>query len=135
MELIIHTMYVVAIKDAHAWAGDTPSELAMLGFWNLIVVWLKLLLPWRFFRAWSLLDGVDAPENMVRCMANNYSALGFWRAWHRSYNLWIVRCVGESLLNPKLGLTGTCAGTYMFHWAEGCAHPLSCSHSSRSGMT
>jgi hypothetical protein len=28
---------------------------------------------------------------MVRCMANNYSPLGFWRSWHRSYNLWIVR--------------------------------------------
>ncbi|KZV73129.1 MBOAT-domain-containing protein [Peniophora sp. CONT] len=93
MEFIIHTMYVVAIKDAHAWNGDSPAELAMLGFWNLIVVWLKLLLPWRFFRAWALLDGMDPPENMVRCMANNYSALGFWRAWHRSYNLWIVRYI------------------------------------------
>lgn len=28
---------------------------------------------------------------MIRCMANNYSVLGFWRAWHRSYNLWVVR--------------------------------------------
>ena len=24
-------------------------------------------------------------------MANNYSALGFWRSWHRSYNLWLIR--------------------------------------------
>ena len=24
-------------------------------------------------------------------MANNYSPLGFWRSWHRSFNLWIVR--------------------------------------------
>jgi D-alanyl-lipoteichoic acid acyltransferase DltB (MBOAT superfamily) len=24
-------------------------------------------------------------------MVNNYSTLGFWRSWHRSYNLWIVR--------------------------------------------
>ncbi len=38
-------------------------------------------------------DGVDAPENMIRCMANNYSTLGFWRSWHRSYNLWIVRYI------------------------------------------
>jgi hypothetical protein len=26
-------------------------------------------------------------------MVNNYSALGFWRSWHRSYNLWIIRYV------------------------------------------
>jgi D-alanyl-lipoteichoic acid acyltransferase DltB (MBOAT superfamily) len=29
----------------------------------------------------------------VRCMADNFSALGFWRSWHRSYNLWIVRYI------------------------------------------
>lgn len=52
---------------------------------------LQLLIPWRFFRLWALADGIDPPENMVRCMVNNYSALGFWRSWHRSYNLWIVR--------------------------------------------
>ena len=52
---------------------------------------VQLLIPWRFFRLWALLDGIDPPENMIRCMANNYSTLGFWRSWHRSYNLWTVR--------------------------------------------
>ncbi|WP_128573634.1 MBOAT family O-acyltransferase [Pseudomonas putida] len=60
----------------------------------------QLLIPWRFFRLWSLLDGLDPPENMVRCMANNYSTLGFWRAWHRSYNLWVVRSVPLSPFSP-----------------------------------
>lgn len=91
LEWILHYMYVVAIKDAKAWQGDTPFELGIIGYWNLIIIWLKLLIPWRFFRLWSLLDGVDPPENMVRCMSNNYSTLEFWRSWHRSYNLWIVR--------------------------------------------
>ncbi|KAF8650593.1 hypothetical protein AX16_005178 [Volvariella volvacea WC 439] len=93
MEFILHFMYVVAIKDSKAWAGDTPAEISMIGFWNLIIVWLKLLIPWRFFRLWALTDGIDPPENMVRCMANNYSTLGFWRSWHRSYNLWIIRYI------------------------------------------
>ncbi|GJE85646.1 MBOAT family protein [Phanerochaete sordida] len=93
MEFVLHYMYVVAIKDTAAWYGDSVAELSMVGFWNLIIVWLKLLIPWRFFRLWALLDGIDPPENMVRCMANNYSALGFWRSWHRSYNLWIVRYI------------------------------------------
>jgi len=91
MELILHYMYVVAIKDTNAWWGGTPAQISLVGFWNLQVVWLKLLVPWRFFRLWALVDGIDAPENMVRCMANNYSLLGFWRSWHRSYNIWNIR--------------------------------------------
>ena len=43
MELILHYMYVVAMKDTSAWRGDTPFELSMIGFWNLIIVWLKVL--------------------------------------------------------------------------------------------
>lgn len=93
MEFVLHYMYVNAIKNAHAWADNTPMELSMIGFWNLMFVWLKLLLPWRVFRLWALLDGVDPPENMIRAMFNNYSAMGFWRSWHRSYNLWVVRYV------------------------------------------
>ena len=42
MELVLHYMYVVAIKDTHAWMGDSPFELSMVGFWNLIIVWLKV---------------------------------------------------------------------------------------------
>lgn len=43
MELLLHYTYVVAIKDAHAWAGASAAELCMIGFWNLIIVWLKVL--------------------------------------------------------------------------------------------
>ena len=35
-------MHVVAIKDAHAWSGMSPAQLSMIGFWNLIFVWLKV---------------------------------------------------------------------------------------------
>lgn len=45
MEFILHFMYVVAIKDSKAWGGDTPAELSMIGFWNLIIVWLKARIP------------------------------------------------------------------------------------------
>jgi D-alanyl-lipoteichoic acid acyltransferase DltB (MBOAT superfamily) len=42
MEIILHFMYVVAIKDAKAWVGDSPAEISMIGFWNLMIVWLKV---------------------------------------------------------------------------------------------
>jgi D-alanyl-lipoteichoic acid acyltransferase DltB (MBOAT superfamily) len=92
MEFLIHFIYVVAIAKSNPdWNIYTPLQLSMLGYFNLIHIWLKLLIPWRFFRLWGLLDGIDGPENMVRCMSNNYSALGFWRNWHRSYNRWLTR--------------------------------------------
>lgn len=107
MEFVLHFLYVNAIKDAKAWQGATPMQLSMIGFWNLIVVWLKLLIPWRFFRLWALADGVEPPENMVRCMANNYSTLGFWRSWHRSYNLWLIRYIYIPIGGAKNAIAAT----------------------------
>ncbi|KAH3992911.1 hypothetical protein HBI56_199310 [Parastagonospora nodorum] len=92
MEIMIHYMYMVAIFHAKPdWAQYTPAQLSMLGFLNLKHIWLKLLIPWRFFRLWALLDGIDPPENMVRCMSDNYSVMQFWRGWHRSFNKWSLR--------------------------------------------
>ncbi|EPZ34993.1 Membrane bound O-acyl transferase, MBOAT domain-containing protein [Rozella allomycis CSF55] len=91
MECLMHSFHVVAIKDAKAWTTLNAYELASVGFWNLISIWLKLLIIWRFHRFWALVDGIEAPENMMRCMCNNYSAQGFWRSWHRSFNQWIIR--------------------------------------------
>ncbi|TCD63940.1 glycerol transporter [Steccherinum ochraceum] len=93
LEFVLHFMYVIAIKDRQAWQGDSAADIGFIGFWNLVIIWLKLLVPWRFFRLWALADGIDPPENMIRCVANNYSVFGFWRSWHRSYNLWIVRYI------------------------------------------
>lgn len=88
----MHYIYVVAIsKSSPDWSVYTPLQLSMLGFFHLHHIWLKLLIPWRFFRLWALIDGVDPPENMVRCMSDNYSTLAFWRGWHRSFNRWVVR--------------------------------------------
>ena len=53
MEYILHFMYVVAIKDTKSWAGDSPAEIAMIGFWNLIIVWLKVRIPSHFLRLLS----------------------------------------------------------------------------------
>ncbi|KAH7124424.1 MBOAT, membrane-bound O-acyltransferase family-domain-containing protein [Dactylonectria macrodidyma] len=67
--------------------------LSLLSFFNLHIIWQKLLLPWRLFRFWALADGIDPPENMVRCVSNNFSTQMFWRAWHRSYYRWLIRYI------------------------------------------
>lgn len=104
MELCLHYLYAVAISKSNPdWSIYSPFQLSMLGYFNLHIIWLKLLLPWRFFRLWSLLDGVDPPENMVRCMSDNYSALAFWRGWHRSFNRWITRYIFIPLGGSRVG--------------------------------
>jgi len=45
MEFILHYMYMVAIKDRKAWIGASPAEIAMIGFWNLMIIWLKVITP------------------------------------------------------------------------------------------
>lgn len=94
MEFLLHYIYTVAICNAAPdWHTYTPFQISMLSYFNLHIIWLKLLIPFRFFRLWALLDGIDPPENVVRCMSDNYSALAFWRGWHRSFNRWSVRYI------------------------------------------
>jgi len=91
MEFMLHFMYVVAIAKAHAWQGDSPVQLGMIAYFNLKLIWLKLLIIWRFFRFWAMADGFQVDENMLRCASNVYSMRSFWRMWHRSYNRWTIR--------------------------------------------
>jgi len=91
LELLLHLFHPVAIKDTQAWVSHTPGDLLILAYLNLKVVWLKLLIIWRFFRFVALLDGIQTMENMGRCISTATSTLGFWRAWHRSFNRWLVR--------------------------------------------
>nr|POE64866.1 glycerol uptake protein 1 [Quercus suber] len=87
MEVVQHFLYAVAISKSNPdWSQYTPFQLSMLGYFNLHIVWLKLLLPWRFFRLWSLLDGVDPPENVgtskIRAVANYAAVFTFVALWH-----------------------------------------------------
>ena len=123
MELVLHYLYAVAIgKSQPDWSQYSPFQLSMLGYFNLHIIWLKLLIPWRFFRLWALLDGIDPPENMVRCMSDNYSALAFWRGWHRSLNRWIVRYIyiplggsGESKIRSVVNLGAVFTFVALWH--------------------
>ena len=64
---------------------------SFLAFNNLVFIFLKFSLIWKVARFWGWADGIYAEENMNRCIYNNYSFEGFWRQWHRSYNIWLIR--------------------------------------------
>jgi len=63
----------------------------MCGYWTLNFMYMKFMIIWKFFRVIGNLDGIDSPENMNRCVNNNFTFTGFWRSWHGSLNKWILR--------------------------------------------
>ncbi|KAI5022329.1 hypothetical protein ZWY2020_059059 [Hordeum vulgare] len=75
------------------WRQLTPFEIFIISYGVLIFMWLKFFLIWRYFRFWSLVGGVETPENMPRCINNCHDLESFWKSWHASFNRWLVRYV------------------------------------------
>ncbi len=94
MEIFSRVAYVNAISSdgkKNGFESYTSIELCIIGYLALMHIWLKLMILWRFFRLWAMMDGIETEENMTRCMSNNYSAMEFWKHWHKSFNKWTVR--------------------------------------------
>ncbi|XP_071937129.1 membrane-bound O-acyltransferase gup1 isoform X2 [Coffea arabica] len=91
MELMTHFFYYNAFAISGVWKQLTPMDNFIIGYGVLNFMWLKFFLLWRYFRFWSLISGIEAPENMPRCLNNCYNLETFWKNWHASYNKWLVR--------------------------------------------
>ena len=112
LEVWTHTIYANAMCKSRVWLwGERvglgsygPFEVGVLSLMVLNFMWLKFTAIWRFFRLWALASGVEAPENMLRCINNNATILGFWKGWHASYNRWLVRYIYVPLGGAKYRL-------------------------------
>ncbi|KAK7390873.1 hypothetical protein VNO78_19031 [Psophocarpus tetragonolobus] len=91
MELMTHLFYYNAFANSDLWKHLSPMDVFIIGYGVLNFMWLKFLLIWRFFRFWSLVNGIEAPENMPKCVNNCHNLEGFWKNWHASFNKWLVR--------------------------------------------
>lgn len=91
MELMTHLFHYNALAISGLWKQLSPLDVFIIGYGVLNFMWLKFFLIWRYFRFWSLICGIDVPENMPRCINNCYNLEGFWKSWHASYNKWLVR--------------------------------------------
>lgn len=102
LELALHFMYFVGFNEHDCWRLNTDNfcssimsmssmQVSTVGFSTLVYMYVKFTIIWRFFRVWALFDGQNVPENMTRCICNNYLVSEFWRNWHRSMYLWIVK--------------------------------------------
>ncbi|KAF8391744.1 hypothetical protein HHK36_021978 [Tetracentron sinense] len=93
MELMTHLFYYNAFANSGVWKHLSPLEVFIIGYGVLNFMWLKFSLIWRYFRFWSLMGGIEAPENMPRCINNCYDLESFWKNWHASFNKWLVRYI------------------------------------------
>jgi len=59
--------------------------------------WLSLTAIWRVSRCVALIDGVEAPEDMLGPILFPQSFKEVWRIWHASLNLWSVRYIYRPL--------------------------------------
>lgn len=87
-----HLVYLTSIRRQVDVVRKLPLvDQSGIMYLMLAFLWLKFSVIWKFFRLVALCDGVEAPEDMNRCFSNCTSVAGFWRDWHASFNLWIVR--------------------------------------------
>ncbi|XP_015953609.1 membrane-bound O-acyltransferase gup1 [Arachis duranensis] len=93
MELMTHLFYYNSFANSGLWKHMSPMDIFIIGYGVLNFMWLKFLLIWRFFRFWSLINGIEAPENMPKCINNCHSLEDFWKNWHASFNKWLVRYI------------------------------------------
>ena len=97
MEIFNHLVYPHAflMNVYNEWMlGDFDDfTLAIMCFHILLFIWLKLNFIWRTARLFSMIDNIEPEENMNRCVYNNYCFEGFWRAWHRSFNQWLIKYI------------------------------------------
>ncbi|CAN0877026.1 Membrane-bound O-acyltransferase GUP1 [Linum grandiflorum] len=106
IEVVTHFFHYNAFAVSGLWKLLSPIDMFIIGYGVLNFMWLKFFLIWRYFRLWSLINGIEAPENMPKCINNCYNLESFWKNWHASFNRWLVRYMyiplggsGRKLLN------------------------------------
>ncbi|XP_057807474.1 membrane-bound O-acyltransferase gup1-like isoform X3 [Salvia miltiorrhiza] len=93
MEFMTQFFYYNAFAISGLWKQLSPMDIFIIGYGVLNFMWLKFFLIWRYFRFWSLINGIVPPENMPRCINNCHNLESFWKNWHASFNKWLVRYV------------------------------------------
>ncbi|OMO71486.1 Membrane bound O-acyl transferase, MBOAT [Corchorus olitorius] len=70
MELMTHLLYYNAFAVSGSWKLLSAMDIFIVGYG---------------------IGGIEAPENMPKCVNNCHNIESFWKSWHASFNKWIVR--------------------------------------------
>lgn len=90
LEAWTHLFYFNAIARFRVWQVAalqgvfSPLQVATGSLWVLVFMWLKFTVLWRMARLGAMVAGIYVPENIRRCVLNNYDvevlhcAMGFY---------------------------------------------------------
>ncbi|EPY36262.1 glycerol uptake protein [Angomonas deanei] len=91
-QVLLHYVFAnAATHKNYASAHLTVGQQLVVMYYVLAHLWLKFSFIWKSARLYSIWCGVEPPEDMRRCFSNTLTVRDFWRDWHASFNLWIVR--------------------------------------------
>lgn len=92
LSFMMHINHLNALRRLpHLFDQMSVAEKGSVMYLTLAFLWLKFSVIWKLFRLFALLDGVEVPEDMLRCFSDTVSVAEFWRSWHASFNQWILR--------------------------------------------
>ncbi|KAL7708407.1 glycerol uptake protein [Lotmaria passim] len=90
--VLLHYVFIFALSTYTLLILSMNSvQQAHFFFYSLVYIWLKFSFIWKSSRLFAMFSGIEVPEDMRRCLCNTFSVRDFWRDWHASFNLWIVR--------------------------------------------
>jgi len=105
IELFLHVFHPAAIMlnlsptlRATTFQCCSAIELLFTCYLTIIFLWLKFSFIWTFARLWATLDGVIAVDNMPRFINAVHTPSQFWRSWHASFHVWLVRYMYRPLI-------------------------------------
>lgn len=92
LQFQLHFNFLNAIREQHdVFDSMTIAQKLAFFLFTLGFLWMKFNFLWKFFRLVAFVDGVESPEDMNRCFSDTLTIQSFWKDWHSSFNLWIVR--------------------------------------------
>jgi protein-cysteine N-palmitoyltransferase HHAT len=90
--VLLHFVFISALSSYTFLTIEmSATEQAHFFFYSLAYIWLKFSFIWKSSRLFAMFSGIEVPEDMPRCFSNTLTIREFWRDWHASFNLWIVR--------------------------------------------
>ncbi|GBG31778.1 4-coumarate--CoA ligase 4 [Hondaea fermentalgiana] len=89
-EFLDHHWFASMFTHRHVHKQMRSCETAAAMLVLFLSAYMRMLLTWRYFRLWALLDGIEVTDNFPRCAFRNTSVGDMWRNMNASVHIWLL---------------------------------------------